>query len=75
MRCCGLAQPAQADARFCDLLVSGDDMAGGASSGAQPVQADSRFCGLLVSGDDMAGGVSSGLSSQLRPMPAFALCW
>ncbi|MCQ4054260.1 hypothetical protein [Aeromonas sp. SG16] len=38
------AQPAQADSRFCGLLVSGDDMAGGVSSGAQPAQADSRFC-------------------------------
>ena len=33
LRCCGLVQPAQADARFCGLLVSGDDMAGGANSG------------------------------------------
>ncbi|MFQ2079094.1 hypothetical protein ACK33T_19785 [Aeromonas veronii] len=40
--------------------MSGDDMAGGASSGAQPDQADYRFCGLLVSGDDMAGGAISG---------------
>ena len=31
LRCCGLAQPAQADARFCGLLMSGDDMADGAS--------------------------------------------
>lgn len=33
LRCCRLAQQVQADARFCGLLVSGDDMAGGASSG------------------------------------------
>ncbi len=45
----GLAQPTQADALFCDLLVSGDDMAGGGKLGlALPTQADARFCKLGV---------------------------
>lgn len=52
------ALPTQADARFCGLLVSGDDMAGGGKLGlAKPTQADARFCDLLMSGDDMANSV------------------
>lgn len=33
LRCCRLALPVQADSCFCGLLVSDDDMAGGASLG------------------------------------------
>lgn len=57
----GLAKPIQTDARFCDLLMSGDDMANSVCCRRTCLANSGRRPFLQAGGDDITGGGELGL--------------